>query len=136
MLGDWNLASCPVCGKPAIKLNYLCNDCEDLLASKDADKDHISVLKKQIAKRSIRNVLVFGIMLAVTWELLSLIVPEGTPLLVVNIITLNISILIFWWPLLSYLRVTLSTRLAMLVSLTFWLALFVGLRFIPNLLLS
>ena len=78
--------------------------------------------------RAIRNTFIVGIIIAVVWEVLTWVVPEGWPMAVVNICAFIISLWVFWWPLLSFLRATLPTWLAWLMSLVSWALVFIGLR--------
>jgi hypothetical protein len=78
--------------------------------------------------RAIKNTFVVGIILAVVWEVLTWFVPVGWPMAVVNILAFIVSLWVFWWPLLSFLKATVPTWLAWVVSILCWVLLFVGLR--------
>jgi hypothetical protein len=78
--------------------------------------------------RAIRNTFIFGVILAVVWEVLTWFVPKGWPMAVVNIFFFIISLWVFWWSLLSFLKATIPTWLAWVVSIMCWALLFIGLR--------
>jgi hypothetical protein len=84
--------------------------------------------RKRILARSYFNVFFFGIIIVVIWELLAHFIPEGWPMAVLNILAFIVSIWVFWWPLFSFMKVTMPAWLAALTSVLCWALLFIGVR--------
>ena len=85
-------------------------------------------LVKQHLYKGIRNLFIYGIIFALIWGTLNIFVPEGWWMAAVNIICFLISILIFWWPLESFFKMTMPSWLAIIVATLLWGAIFMGLR--------
>lgn len=119
---------CPICGKRVSNIDAYCQNCKNPLVSGGSTEECRIAARKQILYRSFLNVFIFGIILAVVWEVLTHFVPTGWPMAVLNIITFIVSLWIFWWPLFSYMKVTMPTWLATLASVLCWTLLFIGIR--------
>jgi len=126
--GACNMDRCSICGKPITATDEYCPNCHNPLKSNGTSEVVHNEIRKQILAKSFVNVFIFGIIIAVIWEILSHFVPSGGGMLAVNIIGLILSLWIFLWPFYSYLRVTMPIWLSLLVSVLCWGVLFVGLR--------
>jgi ribosomal protein L37E len=119
---------CPMCGQRILGSDTVCKFCGYPMPNVTNNNQEYEAKRKLMLNRGLKNNLISGIVIAVIWDILTWYVPSGWPILTVNIFFLLISIWIFWWPLLSFLKTALPTWMAWLVSLLGWLLLFVGLR--------
>jgi hypothetical protein len=117
-----------MCGQRILGSDTVCKFCGYPMPNVTNNNQEYEAKRKLMLNRGLKNNLISGIVIAVIWDILTWYVPSGWPILTVNIFFLLISIWIFWWPLLSFLKTALPTWMAWLVSLLGWLLLFVGLR--------
>ncbi|MBI2830796.1 MAG: hypothetical protein HYX79_00870 [Chloroflexi bacterium] len=87
------------------------------------DSDKFNELVRQEFWRALRNIVIGGIVLAVIWGLLGWFVPEGWPMLVVNIICLLLSIG-FGLIMMQALKMVLPRWLSILLSALLWIFFF------------
>jgi hypothetical protein len=94
----------------------------------DTDVSPIQQLLKQFYHRAFRNTFILGIVLALVWLTLTIFVPVGWPMAVVNILFFLLSILLFCLPMQQLLKASLPTWLAFLSTILLWALIFVGIR--------
>lgn len=116
-----------MCGKTILETETVCSQCGYPIHAANHDQES-DIKRKLFLNRALKNNLISGIILAVIWDILTWYVPTGWPITTVNIIFVLLSVWIFWWPFLSFLKTVLPTWMAWLVSLLGWAALFIGLR--------
>ena len=90
----------------------------------DSKSDSVTTkLVRDMFWRSLRNILIGGLILAIIWGILGWFIPEGWPILIVNVICLLLSIG-FGWTMTMALRLVLPLWLSAIVSALLWILLF------------
>jgi len=125
---------CPHCGAVIDKPDFVyCPNCGKQLMNRQDDEQDLTpaqsvAIWRWFYGKAIKNTFIVGIILAVVWEVLTWVVPQGWPMSVVNIFFFIISLWVFWWPLFGFLKATVPAWLAWVISIVCWALLFIVLR--------
>ncbi len=85
-------------------------------------------LLRHFYHKAMRNIFIFGIALAVIWAVLLIVISQGIGVLIVNVIGFILSVLLFYLPMYSSLRLMIPGWLVFIVTTLLWGAIFIGLR--------
>jgi len=83
---------------------------------------------KSVARRALRNCVIFGLILVTIWAILLAFVPDGWWIAAINIGFLIISVIGIGIPLIQSLKVFMPFALAIIASAAIWLILVVLIR--------